>query len=64
MSRNVTYKLFPKKWYKELTPKKFERARMKLNTYAQSKELDKGLSEVTLLIVSRLPRMRHPDWTW
>ncbi len=48
-SSHVTYKLFPKRWFKVLKPKQFENARRQLNTYATSKELDKSLSEVCIL---------------
>ncbi len=45
-SSHITYKLFPKRWFKDLSIKKFTKARAQLNTYATSKELDKALSEV------------------
>ena len=46
MASNVQLELFPKKWYKKLTPAKLKDARQQLRTYAISKELDTGLNEV------------------
>ncbi len=49
-STNVTYKLFPKKWWKKLTTKQFNKSRDQLAGYAKSKELDTGLSEVIIRV--------------
>jgi len=46
MASNVQLELFPKKWYKKMTPAKLKDARQQLRAYAISKDLDTGLSEV------------------
>jgi hypothetical protein len=46
---NVQLEIFPKKWYRKLTPAKLKDARLQLRAYAISRELDTGLSEVSYL---------------
>ena len=53
-SAHATYKLFPRKWYKDFTSKQLDKARAQLNNYATSKELDTGLSEVSINVLLRL----------
>ena len=61
-SNHATYKLFPRKWYSELTPKQFEKARTQLTAYATSKELDTGLSEVSKTFLENYQaQMRSKD---
>lgn len=56
----ASYKLFPDKWYRVLSLKKFAKAKAQLNTYATSKELDTGLSEVNInfTFISKFGGMR------
>jgi len=51
MSSNAVLELFPKKWYKKLTPAKLKDARQQLRAYAISKELDTGISEVGQFLI-------------
>jgi hypothetical protein len=47
MSSNNNWELFPDKWYKKMSIDEVNEARDQLRSYANSKELDTGLSDVS-----------------
>ncbi len=51
MSQNNSWELFPDKWFKKMSIEEVKEAQQQIRTYAISKELDQGLSDVSWFFV-------------
>jgi hypothetical protein len=51
MGHNNNWELFPDRWYSKMAIDEVEEARQSIRTYAASKELDTGLSDVSFLLL-------------
>ncbi len=51
MSSLVTFKLYPDKWYENMSKDELKEARDQLRAYAMSKDLDTGLRDVSTLLL-------------
>ncbi len=48
MSSFATFKLYPDKWFKNMSKDELKEARDQLRAYAMNKELDTGLRDVSI----------------